>query len=77
MFSKTGPIPVCDKSFDKTPLSSLLSGCLNSCGINSKHSDILKKKGGGTYEKLSPNYMSHAMMTPQVFVIRVLKQYWL
>ena len=29
-----------------------------------------KKGGGGTYLKLSPNYMSHAMMTPQVFVIR-------
>ena len=26
MFSKTCPIPVCDKSFEKTPLSSLLSG---------------------------------------------------
>ena len=52
MFSKTGPIPVCDKSFDKTPLSSLLSGCLNSCGINSKHSDILKKKRGGYIWKI-------------------------
>ena len=29
-------------------------------------------KKGGTYSKLSPNYMSHAMMTSQVFVIRVL-----
>ena len=27
MFSKTCPILVCDKSFEKTPLSSLLSGC--------------------------------------------------
>jgi hypothetical protein len=30
MFSKTCPIPVCDKSFEKTPLSSLLSGCVSS-----------------------------------------------
>ena len=28
MFSNTCPIPVCDKSFEKTPLSSLLSGWL-------------------------------------------------
>jgi hypothetical protein len=27
MFSKTCQIPVCEKSFEKTPLSSLLSGC--------------------------------------------------
>jgi hypothetical protein len=44
MFSKTCPIPVCDKSFEKTPLSSLLSKRHGNGGSCLKKHEKLKIK---------------------------------